>query len=280
MNTRNYQLRSAGSQRVRSGGTLRMDGVPDELVFGEIERIRHIAASPYMNYRLGIAVVLDYSGSMAPFAPLMKVLLKELIQQLQLIDHRDFTLAMVLIHNSMAKTVYFGDVKDIDADALLAALPPEPYGATPYASALSLAAQHMDELYNAMEMASQWYNACPLYLSITDAMNNQNEDLEVASRMSRDFLSGTCMIAEFVTEVNQDGFCPGGFKIRIDRLNAEDQIKSFLRAVQIGSSTIGTAASCERMPDDFARQKKNRYLGDYLFAEVTAWYDRYTHDAR
>ena len=46
------------------------------------------------------------------------------------------------------------------------------------------------------------------------------------------------MIAEFVTEVNQDGFCPGGFKIRIDRLNAEDQIKSFLRAVQIGSSTM------------------------------------------
>ena len=29
-----------------------------------------------MNYRLGIAVVLDYSGSMAPFAPLMKVLLR------------------------------------------------------------------------------------------------------------------------------------------------------------------------------------------------------------
>ena len=58
------------------------------------------------------------------------------------------------------------------------------------------------------------------------------------------------------------------------------RFKSFLRAVQIGSSTIGTAASSERMPDDFDRQKKNRYLGDYLFAEVTAWYDRYTHDAR
>ena len=35
MNTRNYQLRSAGSQRVRSGGTLRMDGVPTSLSSGK-----------------------------------------------------------------------------------------------------------------------------------------------------------------------------------------------------------------------------------------------------
>ena len=144
MNTRNYQLRSAGSQRVRSGARCGWTASPTSLSSGNRTDQTHRSVSLH-ELPAGIAVVLDYSGSMAPFAPLMKVLLKELIQQLQLIDHRDFTLAMVLIHNSMAKTVYFGDVKDIDADALLAALPPEPYGMTPYASALSLAARHMDE---------------------------------------------------------------------------------------------------------------------------------------
>lgn len=252
---------------------IKIAGCTEDEITAEISRIKQLPASPGMNPRLVITVVVDLSGSMGHHVPMIKEMLKEMIKQLSLVNFRDYTLDLILIHNSSAKTVYFGDIRKLKIEESLSLLP-EPSGMTPYVDALTLGYNHMNELYRAIEEAEQWYNPNGVFLCITDCLNNQGDGSAITKALTNDFLEGRRTVAEFVTQQNEKGLCPGGYKIFIDQANSRHQVASFMQALRVGSSSVSAIDANTYIPNRRDREARNRFLGDRLAAEMAVCYDR------
>ena len=252
---------------------VKIGGLTDAEISNEVDRIRHLRASPGMNPRLPLCLIIDLSGSMSSHMEMIKKILREMIEQLQLVQHRDYTLDLIVIHNGSAKTIYYGDVKRIVPESLISLLP-EPYGSTPYADALSIGSAHMDTLYKVMEDAGQWYNPTGVIFCVTDCENNMGNGADITARLAREFVEGKRIITEFVTKLNEKGLCPGGYKVFIDQTTSTVQVKDFMKALKLGSSTVQTGKGDHEEHDYRKREKWNRYLADRLIAEIAACYDR------
>lgn len=252
---------------------VKIGGLTDAEISAEVDRIRHLRASPGMNPRLPLCLIIDLSGSMSKHTEMIKKILREMIEQLQLVQHRDYTLDLIVIHNGSAKTIYYGDVKRVVPESLISLLP-EPYGSTPYADALSIGSTHMDTLYRAMEDAGQWYNPTGVILCVTDCENNMGNGADITARLAREFVEGKRIITEFVTKLNEKGLCPGGYKVFIDQTTSTFQVEAFMKALKFGSSTVQTGKGDYEEPDCRKREKWNQYLADRLIAEIAASYDR------
>lgn len=252
---------------------INLNGLTKETIMAEIERIRQLPASPGMNPRLAICLVIDLSGSMTPYVDMIHTILREMITQLQLVTFRDYTLDVILIHNSFARTIYYGDVKALNLEMLLSLLP-APNGMTPYADALTQGARHMDMLYGAVEQAGQWHNPCGVFLCVTDSKNTCKNGLAITEELSKAFLEEKRVVAEFVTQRNEAGLCHGGYKIFIDRSNSETLVASFMQALRVGSSSVTALAGNYHVPERRDRAAWNRFLAQRLFAEIAASYER------
>lgn len=271
--TKVYIPRTCNTPTAAPACHVKIGGLTDAEISAEVDRIRNLRASPGMNPRLPLCLIIDLSGSMSKHTEMIKKILREMIEQLQLVQHRDYTLDLIVIHNGSAKTVYYGDVKNIVPKSLISMLP-EPYGSTPYADALSIGSTHMDTLYRAMEGAGQWYNPAGVILCVTDCENNMGNGADITARLAREFVEGKRIITEFVTKLNEKGLCPGGYKVFIDQTTSTFQVEAFMKALKFGSSTVQTGKGDYEEPDCRKREKWNRYLADRLIAEIAASYDR------
>lgn len=271
--TKVYIPRTCNTPTAAPACLVKIGGLTDAEISVEVDRIRNLRASPGMNPRLPLCLIIDLSGSMSKHAEMIKKILREMIEQLQLVQHRDYTLDLIVIHNGSAKTVYYGDVKNIVPKSLISMLP-EPCGSTPYADALSIGSTHMDTLYRAMECAGQWYNPAGVILCVTDCENNMGNGADITARLAREFVEGKRIITEFVTKLNEKGLCPGGYKVFIDQTTSTDQVEAFMKALKVGSSTVQTGKGDYEEPDYRKREKWNQYLADRLIAEIAASYDR------
>ena len=272
--TKVYIPRTCNTPTAAPACHVKIGGLTDAEISAEVDRIRNLRASPGMNPRLPLCLIIDLSGSMSRHTEMIKKILREMIEQLQLVQHRDYTLDLIVIHNGSAKTVYYGDVKNIVPTLLIDMLPEEPFGTTPYADALSIGSTHMDTLYRAMECAGQWYNPAGVILCVTDCENNMGNGADITARLAKEFVEGKRIITEFVTMLNEKGLCPGGYKVFIDQTTSTSQVNAFMKALRVGSSTVQTGKGDYEEPDCRKREKWNQYLADRLIAEIAASYDR------
>lgn len=247
-----------------------LTALTDEEVKAKLGEIANLRPSPGMLPIVPVSMILDYSGSMVSYKPQLEMILSETVNILSRVDNRMFVFELFVINDSEVKLVYFGDIKGVDAPKMLAALP-EPSGMTPYAEALNNAYTLMSRVYDIGEEKGFWYNPCGVFLTVTDSLANDKDDFfeeNITELLAKDAENGTRFLTEFVTQNNEEGLCPGGFKLFIDASTSEQDIRQFLRALCAGTSTVGTTKNADEVPRPRDREKRNRYLADRLIYEM------------
>ena len=251
-----------------------LNGISEQDIAEYIGRVGRLPSSPGMIRRLGFCLVVDLSDSMARYFQMTKQLIKEIIEQLNLANYQVYTIDLILIHNNYVRTIYYGDHKRFDVDRLIQALP-TPRGCTPYAQALAIGANHMKKLYDTMEDAKHYYNACPSYMSITDSLNNRDDGKKEVENLAKQVAAGQSVITEFITQLSEPGLFHGGYKVFIDQDTSKDQVDCFMHAFWVGSSTITIMEDGHcKLPDKRDREGRNRFWADNLLFELSTSYDR------
>lgn len=255
-----------------------LNGISEQDIEEYISGVGRLPSSPGMSRRLGFCLVVDLSGSMDPYFQMTKYVIKEILTQLNLANNQIYTIDLILIHNNYVRTIYYGDHKYFKnedlVDSRIETLP-TPIGCTPYAQALAIGAKHMKKLYDTMENAKHYYNACPAYMSITDSLNNRDEGEKEVQNLAKQVAAGQAAMTEFITQLSEPGVFHGGYKVFIDQDTSKKQVDNFMHAFWVGSTTmtILDGGYCA-LPDIRDRHGRNQFLADNLLFELNASYDR------
>ena len=253
-------------------------GLDDEDVKEELRRLSEIRLSNNTNIRTPLCIQIDLSGSMEKHMSMVKKIIKQMKDELDLVQGRDFTLIIVGIHRGTPILMYFGDLSMFSYSNFMNKFPSECSGLTPLARTYNISDALLCALAETLEKYSHWYTI-PVFFSITDAQATDSKDdcLPIIKKFSEQICEGEKLLVEFVTNTNKDGLNMGGYKVRIDDSNAVKNVKIFMSALRGATSTdkkLGENTTYYR-PYKEDREEYNQFVSEIMLLNFKYCYERY-----
>lgn len=248
-----------------------------QMVTRELDRLSSVPIGAMVQVRVPLLLLLDESGSMEDHHSVLQAIVTELCE-LKISELYDFTLCVVVIHNSVPKLAYFGELYDFDENAFAEGLPKE-YGMTPLASGYSLGDELLRRVSETLECHSSWYTI-PVVLSVTDSKENGSLDDVSAVRAAfrEDIAQGNMLMIEFVTQKNAKGLDLGGYRVLFTNSTDENlkQVRTIMRILRYVSSTSVKQGDAPRnRPPKSDRKAYCRYLSDTWLFNFRVYFDNY-----
>ena len=243
--------------------------------------LNEIAATPLSAMtpvRTPICITLDLSGSMKNFFESIKFLFTRLTDELMTVGRsaRQYTLIIMVIHNSEPTLRYFGDLKKFNCEEFIKSLP-SPYGTTPLAKSFCMADDILKQLNDTMETNNHWYTV-PVFFTITDSAENgdNNDCADAIKRYTKDIQDGKKLFIEFVTGRNPNGLNLGGYKVPLDGHDSKSKIKLFVEALRGATSSDVPMdnTSVIRKPPKENRKDFNEYYSDIMLFNFKMCFER------
>lgn len=246
------------------------------------DTIANTSLSAMTPVRTAICITLDLSGSMCRFSESIRFLFKCLTDKLMSVGRsaRQYTLIIMVIHNSEPKVGYIGDANQFDCKAFVDSLP-TPHGDTPLAKSFCMADNILKTLNDTLEKYKHWYTV-PVFFTITDCgENGKGEDLIAATeRYTKDIQDGKKLFIEFVTGSNPNGLNLGGYKVPIDGRDSKLKIEHFVDALSGATSSdvrMDNPSEIRRPPKD-RRKEFNQYYSDIMLFNFKMCFERSNTD--
>lgn len=243
-----------------------------------LNEIANIKLSAMTPVRTPICVTLDLSGSVRRFFESIKFLFTTLTDELMMVGRsaRQYTLIIMLIHNSEPKLGYIGDLKEFDCENFIDSLP-EPHGNTPLAKSFCMVDDYLKQLNDTLENNKHWYTV-PVFFTITDSGDNGSADdcADAIKRYTKDIQDGKKLFIEFVTGANPNGLNLGGYKVLMDGKDSKSKIKLFVEALRgaTSSDVPMNNTSTIRKPPKENRKEFNEYYSDIMLFNFQMCFER------
>ena len=246
------------------------------MVEKKLDRLASIPASAMMMVRIPLVLLLDCSGSMRRFHNVLKAIVTELCGELKFGTLFDFTLCVIMIHNSVPRLFYLGELFDFDESAFVENMPEE-YGMTPLASAYTMAEELLHRVSQTLESQRHWHTI-PVFLSFTDTEENGSLDdvSDAKARFRRDIAESKKLLIEFVTADNPDGLDLGGYRVPIKDTSDLDTVKRIMEILRyMSTTTVKQGDSLHDCPMKSDRLAYCRYKSDMLLFNFKIFFENY-----
>ncbi|MBO6046474.1 MAG: VWA domain-containing protein [Erysipelotrichaceae bacterium] len=231
----------------------------------QIYRLENMKVGVMTNPRTPLCIILDLSGSMELYKDQIKSIVRQTVNHLKAVGKRYFTLIIIGIYRDRSRVLYFGELRDFDAEAFIGTLPLMCRGHSPLVSAFRKADTYLGEVMKACEVSKQ-ICTIPFFFIVTDAKCTENTEryTGILKTLSEDMAYNRKIIVECVTSDNEDGVDFGGYKILMDQEDSEKTIINCMKALQLASSTDVDATNGPF--DQVSRPPKNNRVayGEYL----------------
>lgn len=257
--------------------TYSINGITENDIEMELNRLANLPIGGASCVRVPVCITIDLSGSMDKHYEMVKNVVKNMCEQLSVVNKREFTLILVIIYRSVPRLVYFGDLHNFDYYKFECDLPDECYGTTPLNKSFEMAKDVMESLETVLA-ENNHYRTIPVFFSVTDSQATDSTDdcSSITEEFKNDITQNKKILVEFVTSSNSDGLNLGGYKVPIDKKDSEKKVKEFMQCLKNATSTQANMedAGASRIPPRRLKDKYNQYMSNIMLVNLKFCYKR------